>query len=81
MEYKVDELKYENSLGSIVLSDIVVDMEQDQIKLYENGSHLENLDFGLNGLDIERTEDEKLFEASQEINEKIVHIRFGCPVA
>ena len=62
MDHKVNKLNYDNSLGHTVLTDIVVDMDQDQIKLYQDGSPIEDLDYGLNGFDIERAERDIAFQ-------------------
>ncbi|NRA47343.1 MAG: hypothetical protein HRU09_20525 [Oligoflexales bacterium] len=62
MDYKIKELNYENSLGKVTLTDIMIDMDQDQIDLFEKGTNIEDLDYGLNGLDIEKAEREIAFQ-------------------
>lgn len=62
MELKIPRLTYENSLGTIVLRDVILDMEQDQIDLYQKGTPIEDLDYGLNGSDIEKAEREIAFQ-------------------
>lgn len=52
MDYKVKTLEYRNDLGTVILRNIVVDIEQDQIDLLKDGSLIEDLDYGLNGKDI-----------------------------
>ena len=56
MNHKIDKLTYENALGTIVLKNITVDLEQDQIERLKNGEAIEDLDYGLYGTDIEKAE-------------------------
>lgn len=56
MKKKVDKMLYENSLGSLELVDIEVDLSKEDTKLFEAGYPIEELDYGLSGNDIEHAE-------------------------
>ena len=53
---KVPKLAYENALGSIVVKDIEVLLDEDDYKAYKAGQKCEDLDYGLSGRTIERVE-------------------------
>ena len=63
---KVPQLKYENVLGSLVLRSVEVLLEDDQYEKFKSGVSIEELDYGLSGVDIKNAEKQIALEFFEE---------------
>lgn len=63
---KVRKLKYENALGTLILKNIEVMLDDDEHLKFKKGASIEDLDYGLSGVDIKKAERQIALEFFEE---------------